>query len=103
MNCSRSSATAPRGLHYSLATLPAGTHVLIIDWGAATGATLHQALGIAADSGAQTVQALVLTSQLLPADEAAVRKVRVVAGRTTAVGPIAEGSQLPLSDAADKD
>jgi hypothetical protein len=80
---------------------PAGTHVLIVDWGAATGATLHQALGIAADSGAASVQALVMTSQLLPADETAVRKVRMLAGRTSTVGAADEHGQMALERGRD--
>jgi hypothetical protein len=67
--------------------LAAGTHVVVVDWGAVTTHTIHDLLGRAADGNAAAVHAVVFTSQVAAEDEAAVRRVRWI-GRD-------DGGELP--------
>jgi hypothetical protein len=61
--------------------LAPSTAALVVDWGAVTLHTTQELIHIAADLGASSVLAIILSSQLAPEDELAASHVRAVSGR----------------------
>jgi adenine/guanine phosphoribosyltransferase-like PRPP-binding protein len=76
-----------------------GTHVIVIDWGSTTAATVHRMIGLAAEAGAASVMALIFASQLSRSDEdglARIRSVEAIEQPTRILPP--PGSQLDVSE-----
>jgi len=61
-------------------------HVIILDWGALTAVTVQQLMRLASISGAASVRAIVLLSQLEPGDESVLRKVKRINAVRWAIG-----------------